>query len=657
MRKYLFFSLFSGLILISFNSVKAAEVGERVSFFVDSSYDAHKRRELTATLMVISNWAYFYVDNRYWNELNGANREIFNDGLESLAHEFDLVIYPKERAVFGSEWTPGIDSDKRITILILPLLNSAGGYFNANDEYPQSVVPDSNQREMVYLSASYVKSPLAKSFLAHEFQHLITFYQKNKLNNIEEDIWLNEARSEYAPTLLGYDDVYSNSNLKKRVESFLEEPSDSLTEWQNKIIDYSPVSLFLQYLVDHYGKDIITRMVLNNQAGIASINQALSELGYSKTFSDVFADWAVTNYLNNCQVNLEKNYCYLNKNLTYQRLHVDPTASYSGFPNLIVSRSSALKDWTPVWYRFRPVLGVETNKDVLKLEFTATGAFAIFRVPYIVIDNQGQAQVSFISLNNQKGTAYIPQFISKAKSVIMIPFNQYKKNDFTDQEQAINFSFTASTVALTEPVIESILPLGGSIAGGFKITIIGRNFSQETKVNFGQTEIKNISVIGDQVITFTAPPHLPGPIDISALNPDGQSSVLIKGFTYLSPFSYSYQDGSLVRAKGGYKVYVIKGRYKRWIQSAEIFNAYPHLRWEDIIEIEPEELRAYQEAWLIRAVNDFRVYEVNADGAKHWLNMTAEEFSVSGRKWEMVYMVNNFERDFYKTEADVAYSR
>jgi len=164
-------------------------------------------------------------------------------------NEFDLVIYPKERTFFGSEWNPGLDNDKRITILVLPLIDSAGGYFNSNDEYSRTVFSNSNQREMIYLNAFYAKKPDAKSFLAHEFQHLITFYQKTVLYNLEEDIWLNEARSEYAPTLLGYDNIYPGSSLEKRTELFLDSPSDSLTEWNNKIDDYGPVNLFLQYLI------------------------------------------------------------------------------------------------------------------------------------------------------------------------------------------------------------------------------------------------------------------------------------------------------------------------------------------------------------------------------------------------------------------------
>jgi len=87
-----------------------------------------------------------------------------------------------------------------------------------------------------------------------------------------------------------------------------------------------------------------------------------------------------------------------------------------------------------------------------------------------------------------------------------------------------------------------------------------------------------------------------------------------------------YPEGSLIRAAGDYRVYIVKDGYRRWIQKAEIFNAYSHLRWEDVIEVSPEELNGYQDSWLIRADGDPRVYEVNADGTKHWLNMTAEEF-------------------------------
>ncbi|MBU1289647.1 hypothetical protein KKG85_00120 [Patescibacteria group bacterium] len=572
--------LLAGGFFVFTLGASAAVLEEQVNFYVDSGYDAQDRSQLTASLKAIGENIYFYVDNYYWNNLSGTDKNGLREKLEELADEFDKVIYPKERAVFGSEWSPGIDGDKRITVLVSELTNSAGGYVKINDEYPRSQFSNSNEREMFYINALGIFNVKAKSVLAHEFQHLISFYQKTVLYGIEEEVWLNEARSEYAPTVCGYNDNYKGSYLAERVDTFLDEPSDPLGEWKNNVSDYGAVGLFLHYLVDHYGVNAITRMTLNNEVGIASVSAALSDLGFSETFSDIFADWSVANYLNDCEIG-EGDYCYLNKNLTYQRLNVDESASYSGFPNLIVSRSSSSKDWSPYWYEFKQGTAQATDRDTLKLEFVGSELRGDFRAPYIVTDQNGESTVQFISLNNQKGTAYIPNFSSLGKSVVMIPFNQYKKSGFGSNDVSVSFSFTASSVTESEvPVIEE-----------------------------------------EEIIE---------PI-------------------------VNYPDGSLIRAKGDYKVYIINGGYKRWIQNSKIFDYYGHLNWESIIEVSREELSGYRESWLIRADGDKRVYEVNGDGTKHWLNMTAEQFSITGRLWDMVYIINTSERDLYQTGADVMY--
>jgi len=579
--KYLI--LFIGGFFVFLTPVQAADLGEQIDFFVDSDYDAASRNQLTATLRVQGGYVYFYVENDYYNGLNGTYKNGLREELEDLADEFDNVIYPKLRAVYGSEWSPGIDNDKRITVLITELINSAGGYINVYDAYSKSSIASSNEREMIYLNALNIFSNNNKTFLAHEFQHLITLYQKTIVHGIEEDVWLNEARSEYAPTVCGYNDVYNNSYLANRVGAFLEKPSDSLTEWKNKISDYGVANLFMHYLVDHYGEEILTRMTLSDKVGIASINQTLSDLGYTETFADVFADWVVTSYLNDCSVSSGK-YCYLNDNLSYNNLHVDYSASYSGFPNLIVSRSSSVEDWTPNWYRFRQGGAVPTDRDNLKLEFAGFGDRAEYRVPYIVTGYNTPTTVNFMSLKSQEGAIYIPNFTSLDKSVILMPFNQYRKSNFRSDEPSNLFSFIASSVPDDEVLVEEE--------------------KEEEEVN--------------------------------------QPTV-------------SYPEGSLLRAKGDYKVYIIKGNYKRWIQTAEIFNNYGHLTWDDIIDVEVSVLDSYQEAWLIRADGDPRVYELNADGTKHWLNMTAEQFTLTGHKWDMVYIVNDWERDFYTLGASVMF--
>ena len=654
MKKGLFFLLILIGIFIYSASAQAAFLGEQVDFNVDSIYDSTGRSQITATLKVIGSNIYFYVEDDYWNNLSGLYKNAIREELEALANEFDQVIYPKERAVFGSEWNPGIDNDSRITVLVTELVNSAGGYINIYDEYLKSEISSSNEREMIYLNASVILHSQNKSFLAHEFQHLITFYQKTVLHGIEEDVWLNEARSEYAPTVCGYNDVYRNSYLADRVDVFLEDPTDPLGEWKNDTNDYGSSALFMNYLVNHYNKDIITRMVLSDKIGIASINEALISLGYDKSFTDIFTDWAITNYVNNCSLGEDGQYCYLN-DLTYQRLNVDYSASYSGFPNLIVSRSSSVKDWSPRWYRFRQGTIQQTENDTLKLEFIGSANNGDFKVPYI-IEQDGNKTINFMSLNNQEqGIAYIPNFTSLNKSVIMIPFNTYKKNNFTSDDPTSFFSFTASSISdVLSPVINSIFPTEGSINGGFEITINGVNLSEINKIIFGGIEIIDFEIKSSQEITFIAPANPIGLIDISIFNTEGNTFVLNNAFTY-SDDGLSYPEGSLLRAIGDYKVYIIKGGYKRWIQTAEIYNHYGHLTWDDIINVNPSMLAKYKEAWLIRADGDKKVYELNADGTKHWLNMTAEQFTLTGRKWDMVYIVNNWERDFYKTGSAVMY--
>ncbi|MFH1611655.1 MAG: IPT/TIG domain-containing protein [bacterium] len=641
------------LMMVAFcvaGNALAASVGDTVNFYTDSHYDISGRGNVDASLRVISDRIYFYIEDEYWESLKNQ-KSSFLTRVEDLAYEFDNVIYPIERSVFGSEWSPGIDNDEKITVLISQLVDDAGGYFRVYDNYPKNILSKSNEREMVYINTSAMFDPRVNAFLAHEFQHLITFYQKTILYNLDEDIWLNEARSEYATTLCGYNDKYAGSHLADRVDSFWDFPTDSLTEWQNNPADYSVATLFLHYLVDHYGDQIITKMMMNDKVGIESIEQALDDLNYEEDFTDIFADWTVANYLNNCDV-ADGQYCYKDENLTYERLHTDYSASYSGFPNLIVSRSSAAKNWSPRWYRFRQGTEMETDRDTLKLEFKGIGESAEFYVPYIIADKNNQTTVQFMSLEDENGVVYIPEFTSQNKSVVIAPFNKYKKDNFGDNESLTAFTFTASSVNESHMSIIEVTPSSGSVAGGYFVSLKGSKLADVQKVNFGQSVITDFEFIDDELIKFRAPAQDSGKITINIVDSNGDKALLINGFSYKSG---DYSEGSLLRAKGDYKVYIIKDGYKRWIQHQDIFNMYGHLNWEDIIDVEPSELEQYREAWLIRADGDKKVYEVNADGTKHWLNMTAEQFSNSGHLWDMVYVTNNFERDFYKTGSHILF--
>ena len=120
---------------------------------------------------------YFYVDDKYWNAISSPEQSSLISNIAFISNEFSSVIYPKSVSLWGSEPNPGIDNDPKITILLEELVKNNGGYFETANGYSKSLLPDSNEREMLAISAEvmYSNVDLLKSFLAHEFQHLISF--------------------------------------------------------------------------------------------------------------------------------------------------------------------------------------------------------------------------------------------------------------------------------------------------------------------------------------------------------------------------------------------------------------------------------------------------------------------------------------------------
>jgi len=431
--------IFLGIVFLSLPVfVSAVSLGQKADFFVDSTYDLTQREEISATLQRIGSNLYFYIDDDWFKTLNEQQRQEVELSLQNLDSEFYYKIYPVLTSTFGYEWKPGIDNDSYITILFHPIIEKAGGYFNNGDEYLRLQNPRSNEREMVYLNADYINSSLVKGFLAHEFLHLITFNQKDLVRDVSEEIWLNEARSEYVPTLLGYDDVYEESNLQWRIRSFINNPSDSLTEWQNRPADYGVTNLFIQYLVDHYGIAVLSDSLHSSKIGIPSLNEALKKNGFEENFSQIFTDWTIAILVNDCS--LGERYCYLNKNL--KNFQVNPLANFlplTGESTLSVTRTT--KNWTGNWFKF---IGGQGD---LKIEFIGDPE-TVFRIPYVTQSLSGSYSVDFFELDkNQRGEISIPDFRTKTVSVTIIPSTQSKISNFSDNEPAFTFFWSASTTA------------------------------------------------------------------------------------------------------------------------------------------------------------------------------------------------------------------
>jgi immune inhibitor A len=223
--------------------------------------------------------------------------EVDQAALEQSARQFNDQIYDRNRELFGSEWTPGVDGDPRLTVLNARI-PGVGGYFGGSDQVPRSANPFSNEREMFYINIdSFVPGTEGYgSVLAHEFQHMINWHEQDQTST-----WLNEGLSQLAEELNGF---LGANNL---APAYLYDPDLQLTTWDsaNTTPHYAASYLFMSYFYQQYqdGGDL-NRLIKDNAgkrlqvfADIASETRSDIE-----DFGDVYADWSIANLLNDARL-------------------------------------------------------------------------------------------------------------------------------------------------------------------------------------------------------------------------------------------------------------------------------------------------------------------------------------------------------------------
>ncbi len=436
-----------GFFGIGIFPLHADTLGESRAFFVNTSYDATARSSLTATLLVVSEHANYYVDHAYWTGLSEGQKARAQTALQEIAQEFENRIYPTETLFWGKESNPGIDGNTKITILFEKLRNQAGGYFDTVHAYKASSTYASNVREMFFVNAEAIGGPALKTFVAHEFQHLISWNQKENLKKVSEEVWLNEIRSEYTGTLLGYDIPYDRSTLQARVRAFLTNPSDSVTEWPNVASDYAVASLFGQYLVSRFGQEILSETISYSSIGIPSLNEYFARHAIPENFSDVFRDWMIATVLNSTSRDVR--FGYTQPNLA--TFHVSPPVRESMDSSSRYVISQPLKDWQPTWYSFIFPNGEDDRSQGIRFNIS-NEAGVFYRVSYIIFYRDNSFDVEDVpSLGGVSTTVLVvvpPELASIGiREVLLVATRSHKTEDFGSNEPASSFSVDASLVS------------------------------------------------------------------------------------------------------------------------------------------------------------------------------------------------------------------
>ena len=265
------------------------QVGDTQTFWV-TNVDTNENSQMEAVLRYATEHAYFWIEE-------GVDYD--PEDLQALAETFENDIYPTNREFFGSEWSPGVDDDPHLYIIFAQDLGySLAGYFSSADEYHPLAHEYSNAHETFMLNADNVglDEEFTYGVLAHEFQHMIHWYQDRN-----ESSWLNEGFSELAAFLNGYD-AGGFDYL------YTSDPDLQLNDWPNDpgltSPHYGASFLFLTYFLDRFGESATQALVGNPANGMISVDEVLRDqnirdplTGEQVSADDAFLDWTITNYL------------------------------------------------------------------------------------------------------------------------------------------------------------------------------------------------------------------------------------------------------------------------------------------------------------------------------------------------------------------------
>ncbi len=205
--------------------------------------------------------------------IEGTNNDIFDWVYNIFGEEWSNTIYTFEDSNYGLiDTIPGYNE---INIVIADIHDNGTsdgvlGFFWSKDNFEETSETDtiysfldySNERIIFYIEANFLSDAEyfdeTISTLAHEFQHMINFYQTFVLNGLYQDTWLNELLSMATEDLLSsYDKL--NINGPKGFNT-----TNGTAPAESSSIDQGRIPYFNQYPTTSY-------FYWNNNAGLYEV--------------------------------------------------------------------------------------------------------------------------------------------------------------------------------------------------------------------------------------------------------------------------------------------------------------------------------------------------------------------------------------------------
>jgi hypothetical protein len=276
---------------------------------------ASGHQRVDARAVSVGSQAVIWLDTTQPSQLDRELIERFRD-------DFERVIMPRSRAVFGTE--PDTDGDGRIDLVFSPLTRETGvAFFSACDLLPEHPGCDaSNRGEFLYLTPPEAIAPpyntpnAIKEILTHEVSHLLHFNRKvlrNKLTTWADGVYVAEGIGGFAQDVTGFQ--AGNLYVTKAGLDGIDQVSLSTLLFsdgkQPKPFDgilRGAGYLFVRYLYDRAGGDVVHGVDVQSRGGPALVRalidapkpvaQALPDVTFAATADlalDFFSALALSN--------------------------------------------------------------------------------------------------------------------------------------------------------------------------------------------------------------------------------------------------------------------------------------------------------------------------------------------------------------------------
>ena len=295
--------------VIAYSTGTLAALGDTVAIYVEDSLGLDWDYECDGVIDEVDPEPSFGFDNCDLETIAGIVDSNIMVNLESLLGDFSDV-----------------NGDDRVTVLVTPVLNHLPQTADDPDEhaavfesyadpevdlneFDQESNPASDYQEIIYVFApdpygylnpdftttveAYTSMSLAAQ-IAAQTTHLIIYNQKVlEQEGSDESSWLRLGIGAVAADICGFGAIYFDDAW-----DYLDAPhlSGLTTESEGGVLSLEGRGaqyLFLRWLVDVYGTEILAGLVQSSETGTDNVLQAVMDLGGPDDFNDLVLQWQV----------------------------------------------------------------------------------------------------------------------------------------------------------------------------------------------------------------------------------------------------------------------------------------------------------------------------------------------------------------------------